>query len=115
MGTDSSFLLLAHRPRREARQICHEATACRFLDERSGTWKPAGVRDLSSGGICLLLEKRRAVGTALTVELTNRARGLSRRLLAQVRHADICCPNDAYLHGCLFLEPLPKADLQALL
>jgi hypothetical protein len=73
---------------------------------------PAWVRDLSAGGICLVVEQLFATGTWLSVELENAEKSLVRRLRARVVHsAEI--PFERWLHGCQFERELTAEELQA--
>lgn len=88
---------------------------CRIRDPRSKSWLQAAVRDLSVTGVALLASVPFAVDSLLTIELRHDKRGFARKLLVAVRHADICYPNDAWLHGCSFLTPLSGEELRLLL
>jgi hypothetical protein len=86
-------------------------TACEVIDSTEGRRFQAWVRDISTSGICLLLAPRFEANTLLTVILQNEQTGFTRQLGVRVCHADICCPNDAWLHGCSFLESVTAGDL----
>ncbi len=89
--------------------------SCLVLDRDMGCWRPASVRDISLTGIALLAAEPFDKENVLTIELRLDKRGFVRKFLIEVRHADICCPNDAWLHGCQFTHPLSEYELQLLL
>jgi hypothetical protein len=85
---------------------------CLIRDPRSGSWRPGGIRDISATGIALLTNAFFETERLLTIELRDSKRGIARKYLVEVRHSDICCPNDTWLHGCRFIHPLSDDDLQ---
>jgi hypothetical protein len=102
--------------RRLVRRIaCDAGSVCQILDPRTGRSWPAAIRNLSVTGISLLSARRFEASELLSIELSHASRGFSRRYLVQVRHSDICCPDDAWLHGCCFARPLREEELRALL
>ena len=101
--------------RRETRQACDAATCCRIVDPHGGLTWTAGIRDLSASGISLLVDKQFELGQLLAIELTNSPRDFSRKCFVEVRHSDIFCPNNTWLHGCRFTACLNEAELQGLL
>jgi hypothetical protein len=74
------------------------------------------VRDVSAGGIGLLLRHRFRPGAFLTVEVQGPA-GACRPLAVRVVHATPVNPGDGlcWLVGCILLEPLGEEELRALL
>jgi hypothetical protein len=101
--------------RRAPRHPAAPSTACVVAEAgRTGPRYRAWVRDLSATGLCLLMPARFAAGTLLAVELRNEKTGFSLSKSVQVAQADICCPNDAWLHGCAFVGELTTAELQGL-
>lgn len=101
--------------RREPRYVCDPDTSCQVLDPRTGCSWPAAIRNLSAAGICLLTSRQFELGELFAIELHNARRGFTRKYLAEVRHSDICCPNDSWLHGCRFARPLREEELRELL
>jgi hypothetical protein len=87
------------------------AVTCAIRDPRTGSWHPAAIRDISLTGLALLSDQEFEAGQILTVELRQEKRGITRKYLVEVRHADICCPNDAYLFGCRFARFLRDDEL----
>lgn len=85
---------------------------CALREPRTGRWRLAAIRDISTTGIALLSERPCELGQLLTIELADSERGLARRYLVEVRHADICFPNDDWLHGCQFARPLRDDELR---
>jgi hypothetical protein len=74
----------------------------------------ADVRDVSSGGIALVLEKQLDSGALLTVELYNASRLFYCSRLLRVTHVATLA-GGLYLVGCQFSSPLAYDQLQALL
>jgi hypothetical protein len=87
---------------------------CQVLDPKSGQPWPAWVRDVSLTGICLLLEPHFEPGQRLPLEVHNPGKQFFRRIVIEVKHSDILCPNDAWLHGCAFERPLSEEELLVL-
>ena len=98
--------------RRAPRCEADIGVCCALREPRTGRWRLAEVRDISTTGIALLAERPCETGQLLTVELRDSQRGLTRRYLVEVRHADICLPNDDWLHGCQFARPLRDDELR---
>jgi hypothetical protein len=76
----------------------------------------ARVRDISAGGIGLLLRHRFRPGTPLLIELRT-ARGQFRRTVAaRVVHATAVVVDgvSSWLLGCAFAEPLGDQEMEAL-
>ncbi len=101
--------------RRSTRLAPDTGISCAIRDPRSGCWNPAAVRDISATGISLIASVPFDPERLLTIELRNTNRGFARKYLVEVRHADICCPNDSWLHGCRFIHPLREDELRLLL
>lgn len=99
--------------RRAPRRTPDAAVRCTIRDPRSTETLPAGIRDISLTGIALFVADPFDDGQLLTIELWHDGYGLTRKYLVEVRHADICCPNDSWLHGCRFARPLHADDLSA--
>ncbi len=99
--------------RRASRYEPDAEIACTIRDPRSNEQHTAAIRDVSASGIALLTDAPFEVGSLLTIELCHADRGLKRKFLVEVRHADICYPNDSWLHGCRFVKPLTDEELQS--
>jgi hypothetical protein len=105
----------ASKERRAAvRYPCPGDTTCAVRDSRRDRHFPAGVWNISLSGVCLLLKPTFTPGSLLTVELGSQAQAFRCHLPVEVRHSDICFPNDAWLLGCAFARPLRLDDLLAL-
>ena len=74
---------------------------------------PLVVRDVSAGGIGVLLARRFEMGTELTIELTTGNESAPRMLAARVVRIE---PekNGHWVHGCAFRHPLSQDELDAL-
>ena len=74
---------------------------------------PLVVRDVSAGGIGVLLARRFEMGTELTIELTAENDPTPRMLAARVVRIE---PekNGHWVHGCAFRHPLSQDELDAL-
>jgi hypothetical protein len=90
---------------------------CRGPGGRKEVGWPARVRDVSAGGLGLVLRHRFRPGTPLLVEIHGPAGGPGRVLAARVVHARPVQPGTAtcWLVGCAFLTPLGDDELRALL
>lgn len=99
--------------RRAPRRPVDAGVFCEILDSRDGSSYPAAIRDISQTGIALLSEHQLEIGEVFTIQLHHPERGLFRKYLLEVRHSDICCPNDAFLHGCRFALPLRIEEMRA--
>jgi hypothetical protein len=89
----------------------HPDAAC-VASPPSGGIYPAWVRDISTSGVALLMEREFPDGTVLTIELENAQQGLVRVLRARVVHTLEVPPDERWLHGCAFEEPLTDEDLR---
>jgi hypothetical protein len=79
----------------------------------SAVW-PLVVRDVSAGGIGILLARRCEPGTELAVELVTGVNRVTRSLLAKV----VRVKRDTHghwVHGCEFVSPLDSKGLNAVL
>jgi hypothetical protein len=92
------------------------AATCHSPDDRQEVGWPGQVRDVSAGGIGLLLRHRFRPGTYLQVEVHG-AGGAARVLSVRVVHATPVNPGEGacWLVGCIFLEPLGDDEVRALL
>jgi PilZ domain len=77
------------------------------------TW-PARIRDVSAGGIGLILQRRFERGAGLAIELPDRATGGTYSVFAKVVHV-ASVPDGSWRLGCLFVNELDDEALQALL
>ncbi len=74
----------------------------------------ARVRNISVGGISLVVDRAIEPGTRLTLQLENSQRRYSRRVDVRVTYC-IEHPSGEWILGCAFLHKLTTADLRALL
>ena len=81
-------------------------------DQPGDFWRLAEVRDLSVGGIGLLVNRCLDAGTVLTVELDTANGNPSQVHQARVVHAKPQADGTWFL-GCIFVNKLRAADLQA--
>lgn len=88
---------------------------CSIRDPHSNQWHSAAIRDISTTGIALLTDTPFETESLLTIELKHSERNLVHKCLIEVRHSDICYPNDAWLHGCRFVHPLDEDELRSML
>lgn len=91
-----------------------EAT-CRSTGGRDVGW-PGTVRDISQGGIGLLLTHRFQPGTELTVELRDASGAVRRVLRVRVIHAAAANigGNSGWRLGCAFDTPLTEEEFEGL-
>jgi hypothetical protein len=76
-------------------------------------WWPATVRNISPGGIGLVLSRPFEVGTLLAMELPSSTQSGGHKFFARVRHAT---PHrDGWLLGCAFVTKLSPEEIAALL
>ncbi len=75
---------------------------------------PLVIRDVSAGGIGVLLARRFEPGTELTIECAGSSSATVHRIVARVVRVE---PENAghWVHGCAFANPLADADLANLL
>jgi hypothetical protein len=96
------------------RQLCGPQTTGRLRAASTGGTLWARVRDVSTGGVGLLVSRPLAPGSFLAVEL--RAPGMRYPLVleARVAHTNLQ-PDGSWLLGCILLYKLPEEMLPALL
>jgi hypothetical protein len=77
---------------------------------------PARVRDISRGGLGLVLRHRFRPGTHLTIELRAPSGAALRTVTARVAHATAALVDGSpcWVVGCSFAEPLAEDELEAL-
>jgi hypothetical protein len=114
-GAEPSAALQAER-RAFVRLASDLAATCRTsARSREVSW-PGRVRDISRGGVGLLMQHRFRPGTRLAVELRGGTGVLLRTLSAVVAHARavLVDGNHCWLLGCAFDEPIDDVELDAL-
>ncbi len=97
------------------RIACDLAATCAAAGQRAPGW-PARVRDISAGGVGLLLQHRFRPGTFLTVELRDGSGRVLRTARVRVAHATAVRDEagQRWLLGCAFDHPLTEAEFAAL-
>lgn len=90
-----------------------ENTCQPIADEPDEIWF-AVVRDISTGGLGLVVGRRFEPGTVLLVHLQDANRTTKRALLVRVAHA-VREMEDAWFLGCSFPNPLSEAELLSIL
>jgi hypothetical protein len=89
---------------------------CRPADKAPEVGWPGRVRDISRGGVGLLLRHRFQPGTALTIEIRGSGRPVLREVTVRVVHATPVVDGNTqgWLHGCMFDRPLSGEAVEAL-
>jgi hypothetical protein len=89
---------------------------CRPKGRKIDVGWPGRVRDISQGGIGLLLRHRFESGTVLIVELRGSGGPLARAMTLRVVHATAVMDGatPSWLHGCAFDQLLGPAEIEAL-
>src|SRR5262245_20063677 len=96
---------LARGRREEPRYPCDLPTTARVL-----TVRRVVIRDISAGGLCLVMDAPAEPGTVLEVFLPGHT--FERRVLARVRYAR---PGEGgWVHGCKLARRLTAAELREL-
>lgn len=96
------------------RHACAQQLTCRVINPLNECGTPAGLWNMSPGGVCLLVESHFIPRARLAIELEDRSAQSRRYLFAEVRYA-ILVPSfrEIYLTGCAFQgETLPVEELQ---
>jgi hypothetical protein len=114
-GRESSTSLQAER-RAYVRVESSLAAGCRPAGRGAGAAWPGKVRDISPGGVGLLLRHRFAPGTALIVELRDGNGKVLRTASVRVVHATAAFVEGSHhwLLGCAFDRPLGEEEFRAL-
>jgi hypothetical protein len=95
---------------------CDLPTACQPVatrNDKDHVWA-ATMRDISAGGVGLILPRRFEPGMGLQIELGGAGSGAGKTLLARVvyvRHL----PDGNWVLGCAFISPLSENELEELL
>lgn len=98
------------------RYVSSQDAVCRTPGSRDFGWL-AKVRDISAGGIGLLMRHRFRPGSTLLIDVRNSLGNSSRVLPVRVVHAT-AVENEmeaCWLVGCAFDRPLSDEELQAIL
>ncbi len=100
--------------RARVRHPFRQQTCCYRASPRRKGIRWAAVRELSAGGVGLVLGRPFEPGERCTVELHDRRRGATRLLAAEVVHVQDL-GDGSFLMGCRFLTPLADGELRTLL
>jgi hypothetical protein len=98
------------------RHSCGLATSCQPVaarGDRDLAW-PAEIRDVSAGGVGLVLGRRFERGAGLAIEIPESPTAPADTLLARVIHTT-ALPEGEWLLGCSFISELSQDELQRLL
>jgi hypothetical protein len=99
--------------RASVRRSCRRPSLCLPLDSEGQTPWEAELRNVSAGGLCVVLGRRVEPGTMLLVEWQEAARGAPAALVARVVHAQPQGPGRWSL-GCRLARALGDAEVLAL-
>ncbi len=108
-----SFSCLNER-RAWVRYPCDLDSSCRPVINAVNRRWPAKVRNVSSGGMCVALDRRFEVGSLLTIDVQNAVGASCLSCVVKVIHVTReDCGN--WLLGCSFRSPLSEDEVQELL
>jgi len=96
------------------RYPCDLDSSCRPVVAALNRPWTAKVRNLSSGGICLALDRRFEPGALLTIEVQRTTTASSFSFVAKVIHVSRD-DSGGWLLGCAFRSPLSEDEIQGLL
>jgi hypothetical protein len=105
---------LEERRRVRRQELHHPEVTAEVVAVIGGNHWPAGVANLSTTGVSLLLDPRLQPGSLLSVELRNAAGSFTCMHLAWVVHVSPAAQGQI-LHGCRFTEDLGEEELRSLL
>jgi hypothetical protein len=97
------------------RHACDLEASCQPVAARSDNdlhWSGA-IRDISTGGVGVVLKRRFEPGAGLAIELPASGDCPEQTLLARVRHASRL-PDGRWLLGCAFISELSDDEVQSL-
>jgi len=100
--------------RASTRYPCNLATSCRLIATVPGEAVPARVRNISVGGLSLVLGHALDAGTLLSIELRSMTRNIVRTLQVRVIYS-IEHPSGDWILGTHFLQPLTDEELKGFL
>jgi hypothetical protein len=95
------------------RQACGLETTLQPIAARSDqdvVW-PATIRDISEGGLGLIMARRFERGAGLAIELPGSGKSPAQTLLAKVVHAT-SLPGNRWLLGCYFVSRLSEEEVR---
>ena len=100
--------------RSQDRLFCVDPSSLSVFASLGRDLRPAPIRNISTGGIGMLLDRRVDPGTLLSVELLNKAHQFWHLKLLRVIHATLQ-DDESWLVGSSFLKGFTDAEFQALL
>ncbi len=100
--------------RASTRYPCNLATSCRLVAAVIGDSVPGRVRNISVGGLSLVVSHPFDAGSLVAIELRSMTRNLIRPLQVRVLYS-IEHPSGDWILGSSFVEPLNEDDLRAFL
>lgn len=100
--------------RRAVRHSCKMETSCHLLALVEGDPWPGWVRNISVGGISLVLSRRLDTGTLLAVRLKSLTEGFQEELPVRVLYA-VEEPGGDWITGCAFMKELTTEQIDSLL
>ena len=110
---DTTLIVKAVDRRRNVRYPSGRgAASCLVTDEHGDLW-PAEIRNVSAGGLSILLFRPVRQGAVLNVELANKVLRFCRRIQMRVLHSH-SHPGGGYILGGSFNRKLSASELQAL-
>lgn len=89
-------------------------TSCRLLAMVQDDPIPVRVRNISRGGISLVVHKQVESGTLLDIELLNRPNMVLSKLQVKITYS-VEHPSGDWILGGAFVEKMSDSDIQALL
>jgi hypothetical protein len=100
--------------RASTRYPCNLATSCRLVASLPGEPVPARVRNISVGGVSLVLSHPFEADSLVSIELRSMARGLVRgvqvRIIYSIEH-----PSGDWILGASFVDALGVEELKSFL
>lgn len=100
--------------RASTRYPCNLSTSCRLVASIEGDAYPARVRNISAGGISLVMSHEFESGDTVAIELRSMTRNFSRQLKVRVIYC-IEHPSGDYIAGGSFVNPLTDDEVKAFL
>lgn len=100
--------------RASTRYPCNLATSCRLAASVKGDTVPARVRNISAGGVSLVLGHEFTSGALIALELRNTGRNFARTLQVRVIYC-IEHPSGDWILGGAFVSPLTDDEVKAFL
>ncbi|MBY0527508.1 MAG: PilZ domain-containing protein [Gemmataceae bacterium] len=100
--------------RASTRYPCNLATSCRLAASVKGTAYTARVRNISAGGVSLVLNHEFVSGELVALDLRSTTRNFARTLQVRVIYC-IEHPSGDWILGGAFVEPLADDEVKAFL